>query len=69
MWRVENRTQNKHICSSPKRKGIPTSFIKDALGHSSVSTTENYLDSFEDDVTLKYANELTNFKQNVLAAV
>ncbi|MEJ7830957.1 MAG: tyrosine-type recombinase/integrase, partial [Segetibacter sp.] len=52
-----------------KRKGVPTSFIKDALGHSSVSTTENYLDTFEDDVTLQYANELTNFKQLILKAI
>ncbi len=44
-----------------KRKGIPTSYIKDALGHSSVITTENYLDTFEDDVTLEYANLLTCF--------
>lgn len=53
-----------------KRKGAPTSFIKDALGHSSVVTTENYLDGFEDDVTLEYANVLTTFKQpGILAAV
>ena len=52
-----------------KRKGAPTSFIKDALGHSSVVTTENYLDSFEDDVTLEYANVLTNFKSPAISAV
>lgn len=52
-----------------KRKGAPTSFIKDALGHSSVVTTENYLDSFEDDVTLEYANVLTNFKSPAILAV
>lgn len=44
-----------------KRKGVPTSFIKDALGHSSIITTENYLDGFEDDVKLEYANLLTSF--------
>lgn len=53
-----------------KRKGVPISYIKDALGHSSVATTENYLDSFEDEATLVYANELTSFpdqdvKQNL----
>lgn len=42
-----------------KRKGAPTSFIKEALGHSSELTTENYLDSFADDVKLQYANLLT----------
>jgi hypothetical protein len=40
---------------------VPISFIKDALGHSSITTTENYLDSFDDDVTLNYADALTSF--------
>jgi integrase len=44
-----------------KRKGVPISYIKDALGHSSVVTTENYLDSFEDETVLIYADELTSF--------
>lgn len=43
-----------------KRKGVSTEFIKEALGHSSVDVTENYLDSFTDDVKLEYANLLTN---------
>lgn len=42
-----------------KRKGVSTAFIKEALGHSSEVTTENYLDSFADDVKLQYANLLT----------
>ncbi len=42
-----------------KRKGASTSFIKEALGHSSEVTTENYLDSFTDDVKMEYANLLT----------
>lgn len=45
-----------------KRKGAPTSFIKESLGHSSEVTTENYLDSFTDDVKLEYANLLTQLK-------
>ncbi|MBS0645436.1 MAG: site-specific integrase [Verrucomicrobia bacterium] len=45
-----------------KRKGIPTEFIKESLGHSSLVTTENYLDSFTDDVKLQYANLLTDLK-------
>ncbi|RYE42559.1 MAG: hypothetical protein EOP48_23335, partial [Sphingobacteriales bacterium] len=42
-----------------KRKGVSTEFIKESLGHSSQVTTENYLDSFTDDVKLEYANLLT----------
>ena len=45
-----------------KRKGVSTEFIKEALGHSSMVTTENYLDSFTDDVKLEYANLLTDLK-------
>lgn len=71
--KIEHKTSTyaaRHTFSTIlKRKGVPTSFIKDALGHSSVATTEDYLDSFEDDVTLEYANELTNFKQSVLTPV
>lgn len=42
-----------------KRKGASTAFIKEALGHSSELTTENYLDSFTDDVKMQYADLLT----------
>ncbi len=45
-----------------KRKGVPTSFIKESLGHSSELVTENYLDSFTDEVKLEYANLLTQLK-------
>lgn len=42
-----------------KRKGVSTEFIKESLGHSSVIVTENYLDSFADDVKLDYTTLLT----------
>lgn len=45
-----------------KRKGVSTEFIKESLGHSSLVTTENYLDSFTDDVKLRYASLLTDLK-------
>lgn len=44
-----------------KRKGASTEFIKESLGHSSVIVTENYLDSFTDDVKLQHTNLLTDF--------
>ncbi|GAB3169711.1 site-specific integrase [Telluribacter humicola] len=44
-----------------KRSGAPTEFISESLGHSSLSTTEAYLDSFEDDVKKQYASLLTSF--------
>ena len=45
------------------RKGVSTSYIKEALGHSSQATTESYLASFTDDVKLENAILLTDFKK------
>ncbi len=42
-----------------KRKGVSTEFIKESLGHSSIAITENYLDSFADEVKLDYTTLLT----------
>ncbi len=44
-----------------KRGDAPTQFIQESLGHKSLSTTENYLDSFEDKTKKKYASILTQF--------
>lgn len=44
-----------------KRAGVSTAMISEALGHSSEKTTQNYLDSFEDDVKLQIASHLTDF--------
>ena len=41
-----------------KRRGVSTEFIKESLGHSSIAVTENYLDSFNDDVKLDYTKFL-----------
>lgn len=45
-----------------KRSGAPIEFISESLGHNNLKTTENYLDSFEDDVKKHYADLLTKFK-------
>lgn len=37
-----------------KRRGVPTSAIQDALGHSTEQTTQAYLESFEDQVIDAY---------------
>lgn len=44
-----------------KRSNAPTSFIQEALGHKNSKTTENYLDSFEDDARKNWAGNLTEF--------
>lgn len=41
-----------------KRAGASTELIKESLGHSSVNTTENYLDSFENEVKREFAEKL-----------
>lgn len=44
-----------------KRSGVSTEYISEALGHSSLATTQSYLDSFEDETKKQYANLLTKF--------
>ena len=45
-----------------KRSGASTEFISDALGHSNLNTTKNYLASFEDETLQKTTDALTAFK-------
>ncbi|GAA4435530.1 site-specific integrase [Pontibacter saemangeumensis] len=42
-----------------KRQGVSTEFISESLGHIDLKTTENYLDSFEDDVKRKHVEKLS----------
>ena len=44
-----------------KQSGVSTEFIQEALGHANKITTENYLDSFENEVKKEYSALLTNF--------
>lgn len=46
-----------------KHSGISSEFIKEALTHNDLRTTENYLDSFELEIQKKYSNSLTTFKE------
>ena len=45
-----------------KRSGASTEFIQEALGHTDLKTTENYLDSFEKEVKKEFAGRLVAFK-------
>jgi integrase len=45
-----------------KRSGASTVFIQEALGHTDLKTTENYLDSFDRDIKKEFAQRLTSFK-------
>jgi integrase len=44
-----------------KRSGVNVAFISDALGHSTIKVTENYLGSFEDDEKKEIAKTLTDW--------
>lgn len=46
-----------------KRSGVSTEFIQEALGHTDKRTTENYLDTFENEVKKQYAQNLVAFKK------
>jgi integrase/recombinase XerD len=45
-----------------KRSGVSTEYIQEALGHTDVKTTENYLDSFGKEIKKEHAGRLTSFK-------
>jgi integrase/recombinase XerD len=47
-----------------KYNETPTSFIQEQLGHSSVTTTENYLASFDMDIKREYSKKLLTFNKN-----
>lgn len=49
-----------------KRSGASTEYIQEALGHSDIKTTENYLDSFEKDVKKEFAQRLISFKDTAM---
>jgi len=44
-----------------KRLGVSTEFISESLGHTSTKTTQNYLDSFEDETRKEIAQKLISF--------
>lgn len=47
-----------------QRSGINVEFISEALGHSNIKTTQNYLGGFEDDKKREVSSLLTNFSNN-----
>lgn len=47
-----------------RRSGASTEFILESLGHTDVKTTENYLDSFENETKKQFANNRTAFKKD-----
>ena len=46
-----------------KRSGVSTEFIQEALGHTDIKTTENYLDSIDKDINKEFTQRLIAFKK------
>ncbi|RIJ45514.1 site-specific integrase [Maribellus luteus] len=59
--KVTTYTARHSFATVLKRSGAPTEFISESLGHKDLKTTENYLDSFEDDVKETYQKKLLDF--------
>jgi integrase/recombinase XerD len=51
-----------------KNSGVSTEFICEALGHTSLQTTKNYLAGFEQDAIRRTTDVLTSFKSNLKIA-
>lgn len=58
---ITSYTSRHSFATVLKRSGANIAFISESLGHTDVKTTENYLDSFEDDERKKNAKLLTDF--------
>ena len=60
--RVTTLVSRHTFSTQMKRAGASTEYIQEALGHTDKRTTENYLDSFENDVKKDFALMLIRFK-------
>ena len=59
--RVTTYTARHSFATVLKRSGVSTEFISESIGHADLRTTENYLDSFEDDAKVENAKKLLDF--------
>lgn len=59
---VTTYTARHSFATIMKRSGANVEFISESLGHSSIQTTQSYLDSFEDERKKEFAKALINFK-------
>lgn len=59
--------EGRHSASTlMKNAGVSPHYIKEALGHASLRTTENYLAGFEDMQKKEFAKVLNDFKKPIL---
>jgi len=48
------------VATHLKFAGASKEYIQESLGHSSIKTTENYLDSFEREIKKEFAERLSS---------
>jgi integrase len=58
---ITSYTSRHSFATVLKRSGANIAYISESLGHTDVKTTDNYLDSFEDEERIKNSKHLTNF--------
>ena len=58
---ISTYTDGNSFATIRKRSGVPVAYIRDALGHADLKTTENNISGFEDDAMMDIAQNLTNF--------
>ncbi len=63
MKKINNAIGRKSFATIMKRAGASTEFIQEGLGHTVISTTENYLADFEDEVKKAFSVKLLAFKE------
>jgi integrase len=59
--KISTYTARHSFATVQKRLGTPIAYISESLGHSSLKTTESYLDSFEDDARREHTRKLLDF--------
>lgn len=63
MKKINNAICRKTFATIMKRAGASTEFIQEALGHTVVSTTENYLGDYEDEAKKAFSIKLLPLKK------
>ncbi len=64
---IDKKAKTMECCHSGstlmKNAGVSPHYIKEALGHASLKTTENYLEGFENNQQKEFSKVLDDFKK------
>ena len=62
--KVTTYTASHSFATVLKRSGASTEFISESLGHSNLTTTQNYLANFERKIKKEWGEKISNFKKD-----